>query len=221
MDFDQINELVERIGTIDVLVLNAGILHKPLPIVELDALDVENAFGMNVFGPLNMIKAFMKLSPRSTTTRRTIIYTSAYGIKHVMQGVSGYSESKAAMTYIMRCIDEETPNSAVRTFALHPAVAYTPMARDILGLQADSMPFDVVSTLLSTFWYRLGQGVLTQIHSRSASALHHLAMQCRSRLSARPIPFGGLGCRGARSEKGRYFEQLPASQEYDKSGKVC
>ena len=46
------------------------------------------------------------------------------------------------MTYIMRCNAEEDPESNVRTFSFHPCVAYTPMARDSLGLGPNDMKFD-------------------------------------------------------------------------------
>lgn len=141
-DFDRINNLIAEVGFIDVLLLNAGVLHKPLPILDIDNEDIKNTFEVNVFGPLNLIKAFVKLPSRRPDARKTIIYTSAYGINFVMHGLGGYSASKAAMTYIMRCIAEENPKSNIRSFAFHPAVAYTAMARNSLGLGPDSIPFD-------------------------------------------------------------------------------
>lgn len=141
-DYESIDKLMKELVTIDVLVLNAGVLHKPLPVLQLAPADIEHAFQTNVFGPLNMIRAFYKQPARGAGSRRTIIYTSAWGINFVMHGVGGYAASKAAMTYFMRAIHEENPDSAVRTFAFHPAVAYTPMARDSLGLPPDAMNFD-------------------------------------------------------------------------------
>lgn len=141
-EFERIDKIMKEIGTVDVLVLNAALLHRPLPILDLNVDDVASALQINVLGPFNMIKSFMKLPKRSPDSRRTIIYTSAWGINFVMHGVGAYSASKAAMSYIMRCIDEENANPDVRTFAFHPAVAYTSMAQDVLGLQTDSMPFD-------------------------------------------------------------------------------
>ena len=60
----------------------------------------------------------------------------------VHAGVSGYSASKAAMTYIMRCIGEEYEQTGLRSFAFHPCVGYTPMARDAFGLPPDAMQWD-------------------------------------------------------------------------------
>ena len=141
-DSQQINALMEGLGTIDILVLNAGVLHKPKPILELEPADIANAFAVNVFGPLNMIRTFMKLSPKNANRPGTIIYTSAWGINIVHHGVSGYNASKAAMTYLMRCIGEEYAETGIRSFAFHPCVAYTPMARDSLGLAPDAMQWD-------------------------------------------------------------------------------
>ena len=83
-DTQQINALMEGLGTIDIMVLNAGFLHKPKPILEIDSSDLAKAFAVNMLGPLNMIKAFMKLPPRDVDSPRTIIYTSAWYVRKLM-----------------------------------------------------------------------------------------------------------------------------------------
>jgi NAD(P)-dependent dehydrogenase (short-subunit alcohol dehydrogenase family) len=141
-DFNAVNEIMELTETIDILVLNSGVLHKPQPVLDLDPGDLANTFEVNVFGPLNMIRTFMKLPRRNSNTARTILYTSAYGVNFVHHGVSAYNASKTAMTYLMRCIDEEYADTGIRSFAFHPCVAYTPMARDALALPPDAMAWD-------------------------------------------------------------------------------
>lgn len=163
-DFKLVNSMMDGVGFVDILVLNAGVSNKAVPILELDPAELENVFGVNVFGPLNLIRASMKQTGRDERSRRTIIYTSAYGVNFVNPGVGGYNASKAvsrffdffwssiaiqvwrptkqAMTYLMRCIADENPDSSVRTVSFHPCVAYTSMARDSLGLGPDDMKFD-------------------------------------------------------------------------------
>ena len=139
---ERMTQITKEIGTIDVLVLNAAVLHKPAPIFDIDPEEALESVTVNVLGPLNLIKAFMALPPRTPEAARTIIYTTSAGVQFVMPGTSVYSASKAAMTYLMRCIHEELGSSGIRTFAFHPAFAFTDMAKNTLGLKEDQFTYD-------------------------------------------------------------------------------
>lgn len=142
-DFDKVDEILKNIGTIDILVLNAAALYPPKTTLDSTPQEATELFAANVIGPLNLIKAFMALPPRTEQASRTIIYTSSAGVYDTMMpGVGVYSASKAAMTYLMRYIDSEFKETSLRTFSFHPAFAFTPMARDVLGLKEDQFPYD-------------------------------------------------------------------------------
>lgn len=127
-DSDKVNEIVKQIGTIDILVLNAGVMHKHAPTLDIDPDAALESFQVNVIGPWNLIRAFVQLKPRDPKIERTVIYTSTGGITAPPHaGPSIYNASKSAMTYIMRCIHAEYADSGIRSFAFHPAIAYTPM----------------------------------------------------------------------------------------------
>lgn len=140
-DFEAVNNLIAEIGHIDILVLNAAVL-KVTPAGSVSMMDLRQMFDVNVLGSLNILQAFLKLPGPINSAPRTVIYTSALGINFPMHGTAGYSASKAAMTYLIRCIDEESREKGVRCFAFHPCVGYTRMASDELGLKEDSLPFD-------------------------------------------------------------------------------
>lgn len=113
-DFDRINKLIDDAESIDVLVLNAGILHKPSPVLQVDAKDLETAFQVNVFGPLNMIKAFMKQATKDRNARKTIIYTSAWGVNFVGLGVGGYSASKSVGNFFLLALRPHSASEHLR-----------------------------------------------------------------------------------------------------------
>ena len=140
-DADRVTEIVKEIGQIDILVLNAGIMHKPGPTLAIDPQDILSSFETNVLGPLNVIRAFMAL-PAHGGSARTIIHTSTGGVGFVMPGVTAYNASKAAMTYLMRALDGELKEQGVRVFSFHPAIAYTNMARDVMGVGPDTFAYD-------------------------------------------------------------------------------
>lgn len=141
-DHGKVQAIVKEIGTIDVLVLNAGIMHTPGGVLELNADQLLDAFQTNVIGPWNLMKAFVALTPRAPGAERTIIYTSTAGIHLPAPGIAGYNASKAAGTYLTSSVAQEYGDKGIRVFAFHPVVAYTPMARDGMGLKEDSLPFD-------------------------------------------------------------------------------
>ena len=141
-DTKHINEIVKEIGSITTPALNAATMPKAAPVLDITPEELESTFATNLYGPLNLIKAFYALPNDDKTNPRTILYTSTAGITSPMPGTGVYNGSKNAMTFIMRCIQEEYGQTGLRTFAFHPAVAYTPLARDVLGLKEDSAPYD-------------------------------------------------------------------------------
>jgi NAD(P)-dependent dehydrogenase (short-subunit alcohol dehydrogenase family) len=123
-DHARVSEIINEIGTIDVLVANAGVMHTTAAVLDVDPDEALESFKVNVLGPLNLIRGFVQLAPRSKETKRTVIYTSTAGIGFVARpGSAVYSASKSAMTYIMRCVDAEYREAGIRAFAFHPAIA--------------------------------------------------------------------------------------------------
>ncbi|KAK5172685.1 uncharacterized protein LTR77_002805 [Saxophila tyrrhenica] len=141
-DHPRVNEIINEIGTIDILVSNAGVMHKHAAALDIDPEEALEAFKVNVLGPLNLIRAFVKLPPRSEGAERTVIYTSTAGIAFVAHpGPAVYNASKSAMTYLMRCIDSEYKAAGIRAFAFHPAIAFTDMAI-AAGYKEDQLSYD-------------------------------------------------------------------------------
>ncbi|KAK3684555.1 hypothetical protein LTR37_020158 [Vermiconidia calcicola] len=140
-DSERVTEIVKGIGTLDILVLNAAVMNAPGPVLDIDPEDTLENFKVNVFGPLSLVKAFVNLPPRSADAPRTVIYTSSAGIQFVLPGTGAYNASKSAMTYLIRCIHEEHGKAGIRSFAFHPAFAYTDGAKS-LGLQPDQFDYD-------------------------------------------------------------------------------
>lgn len=140
-DAKRLEEIAKEVGTIDILVLNAATMPVPAPTLSIDPEIVSENFQVNVIGPLNLLRAFMALPPRTPDAERTVIYTSSAGFQTIIPGTSIYNSSKAAMTYLIRCIDAEYSSSGLRAFAFHPAVAYTDMAKKV-GVKPDAYAMD-------------------------------------------------------------------------------
>jgi NAD(P)-dependent dehydrogenase (short-subunit alcohol dehydrogenase family) len=113
-------------GTIDVLVLNAGIA---LDTGSADALNhdaMRRTFEVNVFGVADGIDAGLK----HLATDGNIIVTSSPACSTLMPGAGVYSASKAAVNAILRTAAIELGPRGIRVNAVLPGVIRTEMALD-------------------------------------------------------------------------------------------
>lgn len=138
-DVPRLEQIVSELKKIDILLLNAVFVPQPDPLLEYDPNVMTETFAINVIGPISLIKAFMALPPRSD---RTIIHTSTSGIQLVVPGMGLYNASKIAMTSMIHNIHEEAQGKGVRVFTFHPAFAFTPGSRDVLGLTERQFEYD-------------------------------------------------------------------------------
>ena len=98
---EQIEQAVRQVGSLDVLINNAGIaIYDDLSQPEV----IEQHLAVNLFGPLNVTRAFLPLLKRSKGAIVNNVSTVALA---ALPGVSGYSISKAAafsMTQSLRAL---------------------------------------------------------------------------------------------------------------------
>ena len=147
-DYSSIAEIVDELGTIDILVLNAAVAHSLGPTLSIEPDEFANILTTNVVGPYNLAKAFLKLQPRSSDMERTIIYTSTAASHLRIPGTVPYTATKAAGNYLFSAVAQE---KEIRAFTFHPAIGFTPMAQS-MGFPADAQYDERTSTILP---YRL------------------------------------------------------------------
>ena len=146
-----IDRVLAATGSIDILMLNAGHMHPPGPAINISAKDLATDFEINVLGPMNLINTFAASPSRG---ERTIIHTSSAGAYMERPGLAGYNASKLAMSQLIRMIavenqGKEGTDRSLRAFSFHPAIAYTPMAKNVMGLKEDSFQYDDSKSLQS------------------------------------------------------------------------
>ena len=136
-DYDAIPAAVARaeaeIGTVDVLVNNAGYGHEG--VLEESAMDdLQRQFAANVFGPVAMIKAVL---PGMRQRRRGhIVNVTSMGGFITMPGIAFYCGSKFALEGISESLGKEVAGLGIHVTALAPGQFRT----DWAGRSMDRTP---------------------------------------------------------------------------------
>jgi len=125
---DSVARIGETIGTIDVLVNNAGIERmgsiEQLPLAEFRAVMETNYFGV--------IRCIQAVLPGMRARRSGCIINIASVAGHVaLSPMAAYTASKYALESLSECLAQEVKSFGVRVAIVEPGIIDTPMARSI------------------------------------------------------------------------------------------
>ena len=124
-------EILQELGLVDVLILNAAVAHRRAQATEISTKEMQDAFDINVIAVFYLAKAYLAM-PLPAAGRKTIINISA-GAAHTPGSFRvGYGSSKAAAAQVMQNFASQHQGDDVRIFSFHPGSLYTPgVARNI------------------------------------------------------------------------------------------
>lgn len=135
-------EAEREIGSIDVLVNNAGYGHEGV-LEESSMDDLQRQFAANVFGPVAMTKAVLA-GMRERRSGHIVNVTSMGGFI-TMPGISFYCGSKFALEGISEALGKEVAGFGIRVTALAPGQFRTDWAGRSMDRTARSIPdYDAV-----------------------------------------------------------------------------
>ncbi|WP_430387852.1 SDR family NAD(P)-dependent oxidoreductase [Blastomonas fulva] len=131
-DVDTVNGIVadaaERFGSIDVLILNAGIADfGTLP--ETDQETWNKIMDVNVNGPVHFIHAAL---PHLKASGGSVVMTSSVSGLGGDWGMTAYNTSKGAVTNLVRSLAIDHGKEGVRFNAVNPSVIRTAMTADVI-----------------------------------------------------------------------------------------
>jgi 3-oxoacyl-[acyl-carrier protein] reductase len=124
-DADAVAEAARSIGDVDVLVNCAGIVGANVPILDTTTDQWRRVFEVNVFGTVNMIRAFAPGMVARGWGR--VINLASMAGKDGNPNLSIYSASKAAVIGLTKSTGKELARTGVLVNAIAPAVFETPM----------------------------------------------------------------------------------------------
>lgn len=93
-DNNRITEVLQKLGTIDVLVLNAAVAHRCAQATEISTEEMQDAFDTNVIATFNIAKAYLAM-PLPAAGRNTILNASAAAVHLQSSSRVGYDLAKS------------------------------------------------------------------------------------------------------------------------------
>lgn len=147
-DEGAINEVLGRLGPVDVLVNSAGVVGPNAPLWQVSTEQWRRTFDVNVVGVFQMCRAVAPGMVERGWGR--IVNLASMAGKDGNPNLSAYSASKAAVIALTKSLGKELATTGVLVNAVAPAVFETPM-------NADTSP-EVLERLISLIpMKRLGQ----------------------------------------------------------------
>lgn len=150
VEFDIVNDdyaallpfLKERLGTVDILINNAGALINK-PFLETSREDLYQMFESNVMGHFNMIQ---NLLPLMTSGSHIVNIGSMGGFQGSVKfpGLAAYSSSKSALHTLTECLAFELAETGIKINCLALGSAQTDMLEQAFpGYQSPVMAFEM------------------------------------------------------------------------------
>lgn len=134
--------LKEKLGHVDILINNAGVLINK-PFLETTPAELEEMFHGNVSGHFQMIQ---QLLPLMTTGSHIVNIGSMGGVQGSVKfpGLSAYSSSKAALHILTECLAVELEGTGIKINCLALGSAQTEMLEKAFpGFESPVMAFEM------------------------------------------------------------------------------
>jgi NAD(P)-dependent dehydrogenase (short-subunit alcohol dehydrogenase family) len=120
----QVAALLDRTGPVDLLVNNAGLIHRPANLVDLPLAEWHRLFATNVFGTVALLQAY--LPPMNERGAGTVLNVSSTWGRHGAGRQSPYCATKFAVEGLSQAVAQEVA-PGVAVVAVNPGVVATDM----------------------------------------------------------------------------------------------
>jgi rhamnose utilization protein RhaD (predicted bifunctional aldolase and dehydrogenase)/NAD(P)-dependent dehydrogenase (short-subunit alcohol dehydrogenase family) len=160
-----LDQTVRRFGSVDMLVLNAGIFPSSQPVQDIAADTWKQTMTVNVEAPLRILQLchpLLRLAPRGGR----IVVIGSRNVPAPGPGAAAYSASKAALNQVARVAALEWAKDGIRINSLHPDAVYDTglWTQELLAARAKAYNMSVEQ-------YRRKNLLKTEVASRDVAEL--------------------------------------------------
>lgn len=132
------NAVLQRLGTIDLWINNAGVLDPVGPQREIEPDDMYTSLAINVGGVMNGTRTFTNQARMFTGPQRVLINVSSGAATSIYEGWSIYGASKAAVDQFTRVTAAEEPD--LLCYSMSPGLVDTEMQAQIRTTSTKKFP---------------------------------------------------------------------------------
>ncbi len=127
-----VSTAVQKFGTVDIVVNNAGYTHKNQPFLNVDEATYDRCFDVNVKAIYHMINAVVPMM-RAKKSGCIINVGSTAGIRP-RPGLTWYNASKGAANLLSKSLAVELAGDNIRVNVICPVMGDTGMLGDFMGI---------------------------------------------------------------------------------------
>jgi benzil reductase ((S)-benzoin forming) len=131
---------VERFGTLDLWINNAGILPPIAPLREITSNEYRRHIEVNVLGVFSGASAFVRHRRLLGQGGGVLVNISSGAGRNGYAGWSAYCAAKAAVDLMTECVSLEERGTGLRAYALAPGVIDTQMQELIRNSTPEQFP---------------------------------------------------------------------------------
>jgi NADP-dependent 3-hydroxy acid dehydrogenase YdfG len=121
-----VEKSLKELGSIDILVCNAGTNVRNRSLETLSAADWDRMVEVNLTGPFNLVRTVLP-SMRVRKNGLVIQICSISGIRASTLGGAGYSASKFGQSALGMCLGREEGTNGIRSTVIYPGEVNTPI----------------------------------------------------------------------------------------------
>lgn len=126
-----VKQTVEKFGKVDILINNAGIVGKTLPLEEITPDEWDKVMNINALGNLLGIKHVVPEMKK--VGQGSIVNISSIAGINGLGGISAYSASKGATRTLTKGAAVTLGPDHIRVNSIHPGYIESPMTKDLLA----------------------------------------------------------------------------------------
>jgi len=132
-----VQQAVKELGSIDILVANAGVYGTKGPIEDIDWDEWSNAIDINLKGTVFLCRAIVPHMKKNDSGK--IIFISGGGATKPLPFLSAYAASKAAVVRFAETLAEEVKDSHIDVNSVAPGALNTRLLDEILAAGPDKV----------------------------------------------------------------------------------
>ena len=127
-----VNLTIEKFGTIDIVINNAGWTHLNQPMLEVDEETFKKVYDINVFSIFHMIKSIIPIW-RELSHKGNIINIGSTAGLSPRPGLTWYNSTKGCVNFMSKALAIELAPDKIRVNCIAPVAGETPLLPQFMG----------------------------------------------------------------------------------------